>query len=37
LRSLDLGRKLEKAELFRAALRRWALDAGWEPPAELEG
>ncbi len=37
LQALDLGRKLEKAELFRMAVRRWALDEGWEPPEELEG
>ncbi len=37
LQTLDLGRKLEKAELFRVAIRRWALDKGWEPPEELVG
>ncbi len=37
LQELDLGRKLEKAELFRVAVRRWALEAGWEPPEELAG
>ncbi len=37
LQGVDLGRKLEKAELFRVSIRRWALEAGWEPPEELEG
>ncbi len=37
LQTLDLGRKLEKAELFRVAVRRWALDEGGEPPEEWEG
>ena len=35
LTAVDLGRKLEKAELFRSGVRRWALEEGWEPPEEL--
>ncbi len=34
LMNVDLGRKLEKAELFRVALRKWALARGWVPPEE---
>jgi hypothetical protein len=35
LMGLDLGRNLEKTEMFRVAVRKWALDEGWEPPEEL--
>jgi multidrug resistance efflux pump len=31
---LDLDRQLEKAELFRVALCRWAINTDWEPPVE---
>ena len=37
LMGLDLGRKLEKAELLRVAVRRWAIEEGWVPPEALEG
>lgn len=33
---LELDRKLEKAEMFRVAICRWAIDVGWEPPMEEE-
>ncbi len=37
IQGLDLGRKLEKTELFRVAVRRWALEEGWEPGEEIVG
>lgn len=33
---LNLDRKLEKAELFRVAVCRWAISTDWEPPPEEE-
>lgn len=33
---LELDRKLEKAELFRIAVCRWAISTDWEPPAKEE-
>jgi hypothetical protein len=33
---LNLDRKLEKAEMFRVAICRWAIKADWEPPEEPE-
>ncbi len=32
---LDLDRRLEKAELFRVAICRWAIKYDWDPPDDI--
>jgi hypothetical protein len=34
-KELNLDRKLEKTEMFRVAICRWAIERDWNPPVEL--